>query len=132
MQRTLTLTEISKLSKNVNEWHSYLGRLSEKDFYGLFVDLRNFNQLVPSNFMIAMSRKMLELAHFGDGLENETRQFFIQISEILFDSGTSSYDIEAKRKMQDARETEIDYCERFGYKSGVIYEVLRPHQIFEL
>lgn len=132
MQRALTLTEISSLSKDINEWHSYLGSISEREFYSLFNDLRNFTQPVPSSFIISMSRKMLELAYFGDGLENESRQFFIQMSDILFESGTSRYDSEAKRKIQDARESEIDYCERFGYKSGAIYEVLRPHKIFEI
>lgn len=132
MQRALTLTEISSLSKDINEWHSYLGSISEREFYGLFNDLRNFTQPVPSSFIISMSRKMLELAYFGDGLENESRQLFIQMSDILFESGTSRYDSEAKRKIQDARESEIDYCERFGYKSGAIYEALRPHKIFEM
>ncbi len=131
MEQKLTLVEISKLSQGINQWHSYLGSLSEREFYSLFTELPNFAQKVPSNFVISMAIKMLELGYLGDGLENETRQIFINNSRILYDFGSSGYDGEEKKKIHEAWNGSVDFCERFGYKSGAIYEILGPHKLFE-
>ncbi len=80
--------------------------------------------------LLALCSKVLEAEHFCDGAMQEWRDSAHHIADVWFDFIISMFgQTEQGKAAQAAWAAQKDYCERFGYRSGPVYEVLAPHHL---
>jgi hypothetical protein len=80
--------------------------------------------------LISLCSKLLESGHFLDGMSQDWRNSTETIAITYFNLLMSLCDTEHGTAVKKAWDIQKDHCDRFGYKSGVIFEVLAPHRVF--
>ena len=133
----IDMGEILSVHRSMDEWLSFFEDLTVNeflDFYGAVIsfDPKGSVRSMPMTFLISLARKLLEFGHFYYGLTDAQREWAISNATTVYEGVLASFsEGQAIRvTLETGWAAEIDYCNRFGYRSGAIYKILAPHQMF--
>lgn len=112
-----------------DELNQYFTKISYEEFR-IVLDAVLGTGGIKLNLVLALARKLHEHAHFSAGLSDRDRTVFIAEADEIMDFAFSMADEEVRPRISAAWDSSKDYCARFGFSSGVIYEVLAPHTVF--
>jgi hypothetical protein len=128
------------------EWLSQLfGTMARQEFHD-FIDfcLERLNhdyetKSGPESFaeyrrvkglLFAIARKELELSDFGDGLTIEQRLSTKAAATSYHELAKGFYAPHQQDAVDAAWQASLDRGEKFGYRSGPVFEILAPHHVF--
>jgi hypothetical protein len=114
----------------LDELEHYLSAGTRAEFHDLLEKTMHCSGPVPRKFLMALARKLLEDAHFTDGLSKGERETWAEFADAMIANLMEKASQSDRELLQVAWAGEKDYAARFGYLSGAIYEVLAPHQVF--
>jgi hypothetical protein len=124
----------------IDEWLDYFSTLTLGEFNTLcngVVDrlpdaFREFEFQWVASLGYSLASKMLDFGHFQPGLSEERRAKAIDAAVALSRLIISLLEDFPEKQTALVKAWEIDNerCNLFGYRSGAVYEVLAPHQIF--
>lgn len=129
--------------KTAGEWQKDFSNMTFEEFHEFFEHAFH-NRLASAiengvgrkyvlfrlSMLASLCQKMLESAHFLDGVTQEFRKATEDIANQHFDLLISLCDEKNNTAIKRAWKATEDYCARFGYKSGAVFEVLAPHRVF--
>ncbi|MCW2317219.1 hypothetical protein M2322_002773 [Rhodoblastus acidophilus] len=118
-------------ARNVNEWFDYFGTLSRHDFYATVgAVLTSGAKDVDRSLLLAIARKTHDDANFSEGLSIGEREKWEAFAEEVIFYAMASSDEKDRAAIEAGWSYTKDAGLRFGYKSGAIFETLRPHRVF--
>jgi hypothetical protein len=79
---------------------------------------------------LAIARKELELSDFEDGMTLEQRLASRQAATSYYELAKGFYLPEQQEAVEAAWLSAVDRGERFGYRSGAVFEIMAPHSVF--
>ena len=136
-------TAFDSISKTAEEWDEEFSNMTLEEFHEFFeyafcerltaaVESGVNRKYVTSRLRMLgkLCEKFLESAHFLDGVTQEFRDQTEEMADGYFEILISLCDEYNKIIIKEIWEKSKNYCDRFGYKSGVVFEVLAPHRVF--
>jgi hypothetical protein len=100
----------------------------ELDFADEAKDLQEFRRV--KGLFLAIARKLMETAHFMDGLTDEQRQSAHRAAENTYEFAKGFFPTDAVPTIEAAWAATLDYASRFGWPT-VVFDILAPHSVFK-
>jgi hypothetical protein len=124
------INEIVLSTRTVLEWGEYFSTLTRAEFHTLLRSVLECRKGLSIQLCAALAKKLYEDAQFSDGLDEKDRQAYSDLAGEIMGHAGKQADDKMRADLTRAWAATKDYAERFGYRSGAIYEALAPHQIF--
>jgi hypothetical protein len=140
--------ELFERMQSHDDWMTDFALMTKKEFGDFFTwvfeikleEVLNFDErrasttvVIKITLLSALCLKMLEVGHFADGVSEEWRKATIGGAEVWITfllSTLSEQRPDIHEQLSSAWQSSLDMCERFGYRSGTVFEVLAPHKVF--
>ena len=85
---------------------------------------------VSTSLLVGLARQLLRHGYFSEGLTEQERESFIVKADLIANVVLEGAEPSMSVTFKEAWAKDKDMNERFGYKSGAIWEALRPHRVF--
>ena len=133
----IEIGEILSVNRTMEEWLSFFEDLTVNELLDLYDAVISFAlkgsvRSMPLTLLVSLARKLLEFGHFYYGLTDAQREWAISNATTVYEGVLASFsEGQAIRvTLETGWAALIDRCNRFGYRSGAIYEALAPHKMF--
>jgi len=133
----IDIGEILSVHRSMDEWLSFFEDLTVDEFLDLYDAVISFAvkgsvRSMPMTFLVSLAWKLLEFGHFYYGLTDAQRELAISKATSVYECVLASFSEghHVRVTLETGWAGSIDHCNRFGYRSGAIYEALAPHKMF--
>ncbi len=93
-------------------------------------DIVNSGRTVSPALLAGLARQLLRHGYFSEGLTEQERESFIAEADVIADFLLEAAEPSMAEKFREAWTKDKEVSERFGYKSGAMWDALRPHRVF--
>lgn len=112
-----------------NEWYDFFSGLTLEAFNAGTEVLLSPGEVPHPYLLVGLARKLLDHGHFSEGLEVVEREALAAKAEEVIAMALAGAPRQAAQ-IAAAWEVSKERCHRFGYTSGSVWEVSRPHRVF--
>lgn len=128
--RLFGLEDILSKDLSVAEWSEYFCSLTEAQFIASLHAVVCSGRPTSPPLLIGLARQLLRHGYYSEGLTEQERESFIAKADVIADLLLEGAEPSMAETFREAWAKDKDVSERFGYKSGAIWDALRPHRVF--